>query len=626
MKKAIIFKDGKAMVERTFSVCSDDVKRADDGSDLFAYTMALPSKPLFGTLEVLINSPPDAYIHSIVSKEAKKNVEQDCASICDILEANVGNAVKLRFSDHSELFLSSIVRVNKVSTSILSPSARSPSFALAAAGSSSGEQGLLFGLDLDNVSIVLPLRLIEAVSAGQGASSSSSSSSSLLKYTVTKERVRSALVVRVGGGKPPEQVTLRYMTTGITWVPSYTLDLIDNDDDVDDEKRATLNMRATILNDIETDTGDEDDGKEFYLDDCSCIAGFPNVRFSGVTDPLAGSSTIEQFFNELSRGANSPPGGPRAMSNRMVMQQAQAPPQAFGASSYGSLGGGDVQLPASMQKDNDLYHYRFHSVSVPKGGRTSLQVLRDHVVTYEDLYEVVVPASNSWSSNGYAQQQSPTDEKPTYTVYHFLKIKNSSAVPWTTAPVAVFRGGEFMSQDQMHYVPAGADARVKITKALSVIVDCDERTLGDDDQSSSSSSPSSSSSSSFSTSLLSVFGGNSQQQQQPQQPQQPQPQPPQRHRQQQQQSVTINHQQYRQYSVGVTLKLHNAATYAVSLKLTKHVNGIIDHSTFSTQPSDVKQPPRLTLVNPTQTVEFQVDLESRSRQQLYFQYVVLVRS
>jgi hypothetical protein len=59
-------------------------------------------------------------------------------------------------------------------------------------------------------------------------------------------------------------------------------------------------------------------------------------------------------------------------------------------------------------------------------------------------------------------------------VWHSVRFRNTSGQPLTTSAATTFKSGEIVGQDMMSYTPAGAEAEVRITKALDVRVEKSE--------------------------------------------------------------------------------------------------------------------------------------------------------
>ena len=53
-------------------------------------------------------------------------------------------------------------------------------------------------------------------------------------------------------------------------------------------------------------------------------------------------------------------------------------------------------------------------------------------------------------------------------VYHYLILKNNLDVPLTTGPVMVLQNGKPLSQDEMKYISAKAEGRLKLTQTTDI--------------------------------------------------------------------------------------------------------------------------------------------------------------
>jgi hypothetical protein len=56
-------------------------------------------------------------------------------------------------------------------------------------------------------------------------------------------------------------------------------------------------------------------------------------------------------------------------------------------------------------------------------------------------------------------------------VWHSVRFRNTSGQPLTTCAATTFKKGQILGQDMMVYTPAGAEAEVRITKALDIRVE-----------------------------------------------------------------------------------------------------------------------------------------------------------
>ena len=83
--------------------------------------------------------------------------------------------------------------------------------------------------------------------------------------------------------KPETKVTLRYLAHGLSWAPSYRID-------ISDPKTLALEQHAVVRNEL-ADLTDAD---------VRLISGYPSVQYAHVRSLLAPRTTWASFFSELS--------------------------------------------------------------------------------------------------------------------------------------------------------------------------------------------------------------------------------------------------------------------------------------------------------------------------------------
>ncbi|RKY25277.1 MAG: hypothetical protein DRP83_06425, partial [Planctomycetota bacterium] len=82
-----------------------------------------------------------------------------------------------------------------------------------------------------------------------------------------------------------QKVGLSYLARGITWSPSYMIDITD-------PKTAKFSAKAIVINEAA-------DLRGVHLD---LVTGFPNIQFGEVNSPVAMSQNLEGFLRSLTRG------------------------------------------------------------------------------------------------------------------------------------------------------------------------------------------------------------------------------------------------------------------------------------------------------------------------------------
>src|SRR5262249_30056087 len=122
-----------------------------------------------------------------------------------------------------------------------------------------GETASLVLFETANGMVALNKNSIEQLSAVGGP----------LKTTVPRPKRAATVRAHATNGSGTAQLVLQYLARGISWVPSYVID-------IGDPKTARLTARAEIVNDI-------DDLENVAV---KFITGYPNIQFADVIDPM----------------------------------------------------------------------------------------------------------------------------------------------------------------------------------------------------------------------------------------------------------------------------------------------------------------------------------------------------
>ncbi|MDR3689414.1 MAG: hypothetical protein P4L46_08550 [Fimbriimonas sp.] len=287
-----------------------------------------------------------------------------------------------------------------------------------------------------------------AVSKSQVTSMASVSGQLLYKTDVVKTN----RVLRVEVSGKPGSVHMISLERGLTWAPAYAID-------ISDPKKLSIIGKATVMDDIE----------DLKNVEARFVTGFPNVPFSTYLDPLINGGTVNEFASML-EGIGDPnavtinrrssgfggQGQSRMATNSLVMNGD------FAESMNNSL-----LLGGQME---DLFFYKLPNVTAKKGDRT-YQILFSAAAPFEEIYTWDLPDGTVNNIEYTGLPDGPVD------VWHSLRFKNTSGEPFTTAVATIFKNGQILGQDAMHYTTATSMAEVKITKALDVHAEASESEL-----------------------------------------------------------------------------------------------------------------------------------------------------
>lgn len=232
-------------------------------------------------------------------------------------------------------------------------------------------------------------------------------------------------------GKEPTKTTLgmAYLRKGITWIPQYTLNLIDDNE-------AELTLRGTLVNEAE----------DLVHCDINFVVGVPHFVHSEYQEPIAVGQVIRTI------GA--------AVAPREVMSQV-ANSAAFinTASNFTnetydqsvSTGGRSVRdavgnLPRwEGTGADDLAVYTKHDLTLRRGEKAIVTLMVKRI-KYSHLYRWDVPKD----------------------IKHFLVLQNSTDSPLTTGPCLVLSNRNAVSEDLLKYIPKGSKGELPVTTAVNI--------------------------------------------------------------------------------------------------------------------------------------------------------------
>lgn len=260
-----------------------------------------------------------------------------------------------------------------------------------------------------------------------------------------------ARVAKVTFGKSKDNTPLKltYMQTGISWIPSYNIKIID-------DKTLQLEMKALIEN---------YSGENMNDVDLTLTVGAANFKYGTQTDPLANmyyTGANAGVYNNYNYNGYLNSGAYQTYSNTLsdsYAGEATAYSPNYNYNNYQTYS-------TEGDKTNDLYMYKLGKVSLTMNTKSSFSIFSSNVA-YEDIYEVdlydQINYASTYQINNREDQVNP--------VYHSLKISNTTNNPFTTAPVFVQdKSLQPLAQDQIKYTPIGSKTKVQLAQSPDVKV------------------------------------------------------------------------------------------------------------------------------------------------------------
>lgn len=402
VKTVAAFKNGLAFVFRTGNATP---------SDGWVYMNELPPAAL-GTLWFGTTNPLEC-VEEVVAYRKTEDNGRDAQSIEELLELNVGKDASLLFKTNEGInpghVIGKILSVGEHVVIIQNPNGQSKT-----------------AIDKGNIT------------------SLTISGDSVTKSKLTKDSSK----LKVSGSAKSTEITMAYLEKGITWSPSYLIN-------ISDAKMANITLGAVLLNDAE----DIEDAT------VSFVVGYPNFISANILNPMSLQQSVASFIQALGQGQSIESVAKRGKFDFSVMANAAA-------DSYGwqpDINNAGMQ-PMEGESNEDLYLYKRPNVTLKKGERAQYTIFSCKV-PYEHLYEL--NSSDTMSIDYYGIRTGQVRDNQ-QQVWHVLRLENNTLQPWTTAYALAVNGSMPVAQDILKYTPSKGKTTLKLTVATDISTTSDQ--------------------------------------------------------------------------------------------------------------------------------------------------------
>lgn len=230
----------------------------------------------------------------------------------------------------------------------------------------------------------------------------------------------------------PVRLGMAYLRKGITWIPEYTLNVID-------ETSAELTLRGTLVNEAE----------DLVHCDVNLVVGVPHFLHTEFLAPVAVGQAIRavaaavapaqiqsQISNRAAIASNS------FASDQFVMN-ANDKLNVQAADNVAALLGNLPKIePAGA---SDFTVYTKHDLTLRRGEKAILTLFKQRL-KYSHVYR--------WA--------------PPQPIEHRLLLANESGTAWTTGPCLAVSGANPLSEDLLRYTPRGGKGDLPVTAAVNI--------------------------------------------------------------------------------------------------------------------------------------------------------------
>ena len=243
--------------------------------------------------------------------------------------------------------------------------------------------------------------------------------------------------------EPAKGITLgmAYLRKGITWIPDYTLKVLDEDN-------AELTLRGTLINEAE----------DLVHTDVHLVVGVPHFVHTEYMAPLAVGQVIRTIGSAVPT--------PSQVTSQMVANSAVVFNGAPGAGQPAVVekpapgAGGDVgaamanlpQMGGAAATDYTVYTKKDLTL---RRGEKAIVTLFTKKIKYSHIYR--------WS--------------PPEKMEHSLVLHNQTDTAWTTGPCLALSAERPLSEDLLKYTPKGANGELPVTAAINIAHDKSEKEI-----------------------------------------------------------------------------------------------------------------------------------------------------
>lgn len=453
-ERVIVFKDGHCLIVKQGTATTDE------NGDV--YTNEVPDAAILGSFWAVCDQEE---IKSMVAgwEETKKESTRkiNCTNIIEIVKSNLGKSCSFTLNNKRQvegtllkvLSNDGLNQENQQQLNISSSLVAMPATQQTAVNQVTGNYFVVRTKDGD--------MMVPTSSVGNLLIDGMISTR---EQTVTKTSRHKRLSMKFGKPNTNVKINLMYFRPDVRWIPTYRVDLTEQPYDTKAKKAvqeisvkrklAEIFMQGEILNEAE-DLIDV----PFHV-----VVGVPNFRFKSVPSPMVLESDMR---NLLAQAAPSIMGqGGNFVSNALYTQRMS---EFRSNRAVGDEARASVEIPEELsgKGGNDLFVYEIDKLSLKKGERATVPILRTKV-PYRDIYtwDIDVTHAETYAATS-ADSPSPlvlSENK----IWRQVELINDTDLPWTTGAAMFVDGFQPLAQELLTYTSPGGICRVPVTVSVDL--------------------------------------------------------------------------------------------------------------------------------------------------------------
>jgi hypothetical protein len=263
--------------------------------------------------------------------------------------------------------------------------------------------------------------------------------------------VRLGLKVNGASDGKPVNVGIAALERGLRWIPAYRVEVKG-----DPIKEAKLELEANVVNDL----------ADLKNTEINFVVGVPHFMFQDMASPLS----INTAFAGVSSGFRRDDSN-RRLSNAISSQVVDLSMDGVGVDDVSpTIAGEERSVSFSAEQ---LFLYQTNILQLKKGERATTRLF-SLTVPCSEVFEWTIndvsDAHQRYLNPGYSGQANQLNSLQDLTtkIWYALRLKNTTGMPWTTAPAISFREWKPLGQDLLKFTAIGGEEVLRVTPATEL--------------------------------------------------------------------------------------------------------------------------------------------------------------
>ncbi len=243
-------------------------------------------------------------------------------------------------------------------------------------------------------------------------------------------------------------IGIAYLSKGITWIPEYTVRILDDD-------TAELTLRGTVINEAE----------DLIHCDINLVVGVPHFAHSDKMAPIAVGQTVRKI---AAASSNS-------MVQSQIMSRAAIVSNQQNADQFAQLDTNAPGVENAVGKSGSTASVTNNLPDMSASGAADFTVYTKKDMTLRTGERAIVTLFKKKISFKHVYRWHAPKR-----MEHLLRLENNTDSAWTTGPYLALSETQPLSEDLLLYTPRGGVCDISVSSAINIAHDKNEQEVDRD--------------------------------------------------------------------------------------------------------------------------------------------------